>query len=401
MNSEIFDEYTKIAKEKGLVKEAAEETNPSYESRDLSAVEALYGVQPNGKDDDILDKAHPEPVVVAPSYDRFNALVENLKERHDMMAYIALKPNDGKLTQHRYVKAQKELVDELVKGAFMLDRTKNENLMTLADSCSGRLVKEALPPLAIAGIVAGVVFAVGGLTKLFSNTTLVQGVEQNAIIALEEISDMLVDDYPQMEPDLRPLVNSITRLRDAAEAVKSIKIRSGPEVDDDEGVTSADVRNAAIQARVLYKQDAVKMLRAYKKLARHVSRIIPKFIKLIQLRETQYRSKETSIYRMLRKVKEFIVQSDVEDVTDALEALNEAIAENSKQISSHEELIKYFNNEEDVMTDIKASYKVLKRQESALEGKTPKVTKEKEEGVYVRFPTEGKKKKERTYLRYV
>jgi hypothetical protein len=144
--SEIFEEYAKIALERGLIKEAQNESkkpNPRYDSVDLEAMEMLYGIKPNDEEDHIVEQAHPESVVVAPAYDRANGLVENLLERQDIMTGIALKPNDGKLVQRRYVVAHNDLVNELLKTAFMLDKKGQEDLMKLADNCSGRLNKEA------------------------------------------------------------------------------------------------------------------------------------------------------------------------------------------------------------------------------------------------------------------
>ena len=161
--SDIFNEFAKIAIEKGLITEATEvsdETNPRFDSLSNDDIKALYGVKPDGESEKhILDQAHPESVYVAPAYDKMNGLVENLFERQDIMAWIATKPNDGKHTQERYVKASQDLTMALLNTAFMLDRTGNEALMKLADSCASRLVeteitKEAAIPLIIPIVAA-------------------------------------------------------------------------------------------------------------------------------------------------------------------------------------------------------------------------------------------------------
>ncbi|KKN74512.1 hypothetical protein LCGC14_0390290, partial [marine sediment metagenome] len=163
--SEIFEEYEAILVEKGIVKEAQKEPNkpnPRYDSLDLEAIEKLYGVKPNGEEDHIVEIAHPDPVVVAPAYDRINGLVENLLERQDIIAAIALRPNDGKLVQRRYVVAHDDLLNELLKTAFMLDKKGRDDLMKLADDCAGRLLKKKLVKIAYSWTDIGEALGVAG-----------------------------------------------------------------------------------------------------------------------------------------------------------------------------------------------------------------------------------------------
>src|SRR5580698_958921 len=111
--SEVFDNFIKIAMEKGLVSKAeAERTekntkSPRWDSLDISAIEALYGVKPNLPKDmeyehNIMEDAHPNSVVIAPSYDKLNGLVENNNELQAILMHIIYKepemgsPNQGK-----------------------------------------------------------------------------------------------------------------------------------------------------------------------------------------------------------------------------------------------------------------------------------------------------------------
>ena len=126
--SEIFDEYSKIALKEGFITESEEKADNSGEKSYRETIQLLYDVKPNGKDEKhILDQAHAEsPVIIAPAYDRVNGLVENLFERQDIMVGIALKRNNGNLTQHRY--AKKELTDELIRIGFEMDNKDIDDL---------------------------------------------------------------------------------------------------------------------------------------------------------------------------------------------------------------------------------------------------------------------------------
>lgn len=217
-DSEIFNDYAKIALEQGLIKEAQEKdsSNSRYSAVDLEAIEMLYGVKPNGDEEHIVEQAHPNPTIVAPAYDRINGLVENLLERQDVMADIALKPNDGKHTNERYVKAHNDLLNELLKTAFLLDKKGEDDLMSLADSCADRLTKNANPiglagGIAIAGVAAWAIF---GLVNNFGGM-MDKGVSVNADRAIEELEDIVQDAgvMPGQTEDLRELIDHIREVK--------------------------------------------------------------------------------------------------------------------------------------------------------------------------------------------
>lgn len=163
-HSDIFDAYAKIAEEKGLVSLADEETSsqpqapkessklkkfkkspyPRAGSDDISTIEALYGVKPestNKYEFNIMEAAHPKPVVIAPAYDRLNALVENNIERQNIMINITQKPNDGNLNYTKY--AEKALLMELVRLANDLDNANRDDLRKIADECIDGFKKKA------------------------------------------------------------------------------------------------------------------------------------------------------------------------------------------------------------------------------------------------------------------
>jgi hypothetical protein len=175
-HSEIFNSFVKIAQEKGLIsndsnaaKKKLEETGRA-DSLDISAIEALYGVKPNTpKSNDykknIMEAAHPNSVVVCPSYDKLNGLVENNIERQNILLHIVSKNPNGYSTQHKY--AQQDLVLSLVRLGNELDNRNQDELRSLADFCllqasNKQLKKQGAAPLII-GVVVGIAALFGGL----------------------------------------------------------------------------------------------------------------------------------------------------------------------------------------------------------------------------------------------
>lgn len=160
-NSEIFDNYAKLAVEKGLISSAADDNvqedkkstdnkstdspklkkfkkSPSARagSDDISTIELMYGVKPNSSieyKNNIMEAAHPHSVIIAPSYDKLNGLVENNIERNNIMCNIALKPTNGNSTYHKY--AEQDLIQSLVKIANYMDCKDDDQLRILADAC--------------------------------------------------------------------------------------------------------------------------------------------------------------------------------------------------------------------------------------------------------------------------
>ena len=159
-NSEIFDAYAKLAIEKGLIKRAEKDepkeskelkkyrntTNPRVGSDTLEAITKLYNTKPEAPKsqqykDNIMEVAHPEKVILTPSYDKLNSLIENNIERQRVMINITQKPVNGLLTQHKY--AQSDLAQTLIAVATDLDNRDIVPLRKLADECIDELHKKA------------------------------------------------------------------------------------------------------------------------------------------------------------------------------------------------------------------------------------------------------------------
>ena len=152
MNSRIFEEYLKIATAQGLVKEAADDghqkidmskkeysTREKYE-RPLTSAEILYGLTPNDEKQHIMETAHPDPVVLAPAYDKINGLVENNLERQSIIVNQLGWENTGLLTNRKL--AEQNLIFELVRLAGELDMKGQDNLRALADASIEQLSTE-------------------------------------------------------------------------------------------------------------------------------------------------------------------------------------------------------------------------------------------------------------------
>lgn len=141
--SDIFNEYARIMEQNGFVKKA-EERKPIAEDKEYQdKIKALYNlnITLNDSDKPIVEQAHPEKVIIAPSYDKLNGLVENIQDRHNVMVGIVNKCPNGNLTNHKY--AHQDLVDELIKISFDLDNQGKTELSKQALECAQGITKEA------------------------------------------------------------------------------------------------------------------------------------------------------------------------------------------------------------------------------------------------------------------
>jgi hypothetical protein len=200
--SEIFDSFVKIAQEKGMISEDAPEKakkklekDHRADSLDISAIEALYGTKPDRPKDmdykrNIIEDAHPNSVVISPSYDKLNGLVENDQERQNIILNILSKPPHGHLTQPKY--AEKELILSLVRLGNTLDLQKKDNLRELSDVCLGQVTQQPLKKQAIwIAVAVGVAAAIGALYVQQHMSFVNEGFQKNHEKLIGEIDDLL------------------------------------------------------------------------------------------------------------------------------------------------------------------------------------------------------------------
>ena len=314
--SEIFEQYVKAAEEKGWVKEGDYAIVRAGEDS-TETIEMLYGVKPNGKDDDvhIVDKAHPETAVIIPAHDKFNSIVENIKQRQNMMAYIALKTPGGHLTQHRYVTAQDELTKSLVRIGFMLDNKDETELMKLADSCTGLLQKKAVVPAAgavamlgpIGWSVLGVVALLGTLAVINRTDDSKQTVIQNSERALRELEDL------RGHAAVDGMIKDIRELQLLATSFEPIKVEV---LNAREVIEAAKENKPALEAAQKY---LIKLQR--------VHGLIPIYIKDLKASESGGYT-----YDWLQKIEDvgrtiLSITTDTEDAVNALNGLDKAITD--------------------------------------------------------------------------
>lgn len=200
--SEIFDNFIKIAQEKGMISEDAPEKakkklskDHRADSLDISAIEALYGVKPNTPKDmeykrNIIEDAHPESVVVSPAYDKLNGLVENDQERQNIILNILSKTPNGHLTQHKY--AEKEFLMSLVRLGNTLDLQKKDKLRVLADTCLEQVAtKQPIKKQAFVWIAAGIAGTIGALYAQQHLGFANEGFQKNHDKLIAEIDDLI------------------------------------------------------------------------------------------------------------------------------------------------------------------------------------------------------------------
>jgi hypothetical protein len=275
-NSEVFDNFVKIAQEKGLISEGeAEHTeqntkSPRWDSLDLSAIEALYGVKPNLPKDmeyehNIMEDAHPNSVVISPSYDPLNGLVENEMEAQNIKMHIIFKePEMGNPNQARYPlkpkmiypnvlgnkAASKDLLLSLVRVANDMDNKQQDSLRILADKCLDQVDQDlkkkvawSLGPLGnpwVLGVASllGIIYANQHLADVdqgikLDYSRLMTELEdfRNADVTMgfgHKYDDTLKNDVASLESKLNefwsvysstvPLIQNIEKPKDAKEA---------------------------------------------------------------------------------------------------------------------------------------------------------------------------------------
>lgn len=200
-NSEIFNNFVKIAEEQGLTssdntKKKLEKTRRA-DSLSVSDIEKLYNVKPDQPKNskykkNITENAHQKSVIIAPAYDKLNALVENDNERQNIILNIVNKTPNGHVTQHKY--AEDKLVLNLIRIANDLNNRKQNRLMYLADTClfqvnNKQMIKEAVAPLAVMGIVIPAILGALYLQQHMSFAN--EGFEVNHNKLIAELDDIL------------------------------------------------------------------------------------------------------------------------------------------------------------------------------------------------------------------
>ena len=323
---DIWKEFEKIAVAQGLISIADEDKQPKTKTRNSlsdDAVRLLYNIEPEPeKKKSIIELAHPETATVGRAYDAMNSVVENVQQRQDMMAYIALKMPNGNLTQRRYVAAKKDLLDSLIRSAFTLDHQEEEGLMTLADSCAQRLEerkfqKEAIAP-AVVGIGAAAVAMIGLGYYFFKGAPPAENVYQNASKVIAAIGPAYDSSNNK---NLMPIKQDMTKLMDMAKAVYAAKSQLAPIHSVDEAITSAQQE---LESRKAY--EAHKILASYLNQLEKVKKAMPSWISAIRVgagEDTESRGDWSAKFHALTNS---VINTPEEDLIEALEGKSDLFA---------------------------------------------------------------------------
>ena len=352
--NDIFNEYAKIALEKGLIKKAEEskelkkykeDSYPRAGSDTLEVIESLYGVKPNkpkGQEykQNIMEVAHPDKVILDSSYDKINALIENNIERQKIIINITQKPVNGQHTQHKY--ATVNLAKSLLQIANDMGNRNIEPLRKLADTCIQQLQKEALslddikdwisgkgsdvvdvgegaatgaglgaivggligafggPPGIVAGAATGAI-AGGLLSAIFKTGPQAQSVKINAIEAQGALSKLMAS----LQNDL-----FLTSLNKALDSITRTSDEYSILLDQAHASAEADpaLQNRVTQIAIKYQNEIIQL-----------DRIIDIFI--ANANSGRYDKEEGDWLSKLEKPIDWIFGTKVTDTVNAMKSL--------------------------------------------------------------------------------
>lgn len=356
-NSSIFEEYTKIAVDKGLLSNSKElkKTAAEEKKKDLSSIEILYGLKPNGKEDEktIIEKAHPTTFVAAPSYDKLNGIVENEEQRHNMIMEILNLPRHGNYELHRH--AEQELVNELIRLSFKLGNEDEIELMQLAGTCVESIHKKAVAQFALPAI--GILGAGLGLYSVYKNfASFASTVPESCASTLEQIPKFI---------ELAPLTSEkMTELKQGVEYIKSLyasAIKKAEELRTRKaGVLNVE-QGAGTQELQLYKKDMTnfatnliksvegqegyKVLESFKKAATLLSeRINTIYLPLVKTTEVSGDSDWKHLWGL--------AGNSQKDLINSLQSLAKSLTESVTKITEKQAAIKaYVEQHEKTLTE--------------------------------------------------
>lgn len=358
--SDVFEEYAKIALEKGLISNAADDSSEDKKEdkketkKELSNAEIMYGIK-NTSSKELLEEAHPKTVVMGPAYDKFNGVVENLHQRQKIMTDIALKNPHILQTNTRYVKATEDLINETIKLGFYLDNLNNESLMKLADSCTESLTKIAAPQAAAIGVVAAIASIVALSAAL--NNPISQGITSDLQRLNEEIQEA-VNDYEQLSAYVTGYSRNILKAKQKIEALNvyldkiQIKYTKGMNIVNKQKQKqyfekiANDIIQKGIDTKIKnYSQSIIALLDTIQNAGKTIKRIMT-------TAPEKYHEPTNEVLDLGEQLFHKIVPSDVKDVANRIEMLVESTqsykANLQSQIQEIEEMKSALNQEDDL-----------------------------------------------------
>lgn len=338
-HSDVFEEYAKIALEKGLISNAEDEEKPSpkkTEKKELSTSEIFYGVS-DKSNLELMQEAHPKTIVMGPAYDKFNGVVENLQQRSNMMQFIALKNPQILQTNTRYIKAHQDLVNETIKLGFYLDNKNQESLMKLADACTEQLSKEAgwqSALLKMLGVGAAAAVGASVAAEYYPGS---QGFKNDCKRLLVEIEEA-IKDYPDLGATVAPFVKLINDAHDRSENLDSLL---SPITNEHIQINSIQDKNEKAQAlkslgkKIKSSDELQKIQATADKLKEYIDDIIeaaPSIINAMEKAPEKSEEATSTVWYNIKKVFKNIVLPDTTDVVKHLQAITESSLEYKNKI---------------------------------------------------------------------
>lgn len=350
--SDVFDNYARIALEKGLIRNTEETMkkgaaqNPRHDAATTKEIAKLYNVK-NEKPADmeykknIVEDAHPDPVVLFRSHDKINSLIENINERQNIIINILQKPVNGLLVQKKYAE---ELTLSLIRIATDMDNQDHEELRVLADTCAVQLQKQgfdfkdflserggdaidvgtgALSGAAIGGIAGGLIGVFGGpvgvaagaaggaalggiLSSIFKTSPQAKNVVINSEIARNQLTD-IIKDHPA-DPFLQQLDGALLHITNtAATYARTVDAMHMPESGPADKVTAEKTAN-------LYLTEIARM-----------NVMIGTFLQ--NAKAGKYVADDSDVWSKIKTPFSAILGDDVSDEVKALQTLQRVIKE--------------------------------------------------------------------------
>lgn len=218
--SEIWEAYAKKCIDEGLISKTAEKKE---EEENPSNAELLYGIHFHGKP--ILEEAHPEqPAIIMETHDPVNSFMRGTDEAHNILMNIVQKNPTGSLTRIKYINAYNDLLNELVKVSFEMDRMKEYGIMVKSDNCLESVVKEAAAPgvwAGIAGLFGGTAAAATGVGLLLIGTAKLldylhnnpdsESLKDDINRTITELQEA-VEDYSQTGTIINPFISKLRKI---------------------------------------------------------------------------------------------------------------------------------------------------------------------------------------------
>lgn len=345
--SEIFESFVKIAQEKGLISEGEHaehteksfsETNPRHDSLSIEQIGKLYGVKPDKPKDmeykkNIMEDAHPDRVVLSPSHDKLNGLVENEIDGQNIRIHIVLKEPDGHLTQRKY--ARKQLLLSLVRIGNELDNRGNDELRKLADACLQQTAaadEKQMIKVAWVWIAVGIAAAVGLLWLQQHKDFHSDGFNQDYQKTISEIDDLLTSNSNwgvgySYTPEF---IQTVTKLKDDLGKISAAVQKAMPLVQSVEKprTTTEITKELARIAQDPKTQEADKAIQEFSAVMKEYAPEIQKVV--LDFNNQQYKDRAIAQKGALTKAVDWteilhggkgLIADDFDDVRHALTTL--------------------------------------------------------------------------------